>query len=233
MVGVDLKHCQFDNILGSKMKKILIATAVVSALVSSQAFAENAKPIGIYIGVDAGYAWADTKAPQTAQYLANLTGYTTTYTYDKAAPVGRIFVGYTINENIALEGGYFGTADYTNNYAQARGTASENFSASGFDYSVLLRPTIESGFNNFFARIGGQYSEISSAGSVVYVGTTYSLAATGTANAKGSGVIFGLGYDFALDKNIGGRVGYTRMNSLGGVSGADADVLTVGVKATF
>ena len=55
------------------MKKLLIVS--VLATLPMLALAE-----GPYGGADIGYARVDTKAPETAQYLANLAGETVSYT---------------------------------------------------------------------------------------------------------------------------------------------------------
>lgn len=215
------------------MSKILMTSAVILTLASSQAFAESAATNNFYVGVDAGYAKVDTQASKTAQYLANLTGLTTSYTSDDGAFVGRIFAGSNINENISAEIGYFRSSDLTNNYVQARGTANENFRGQGVDFSVLLRPSVSTGLNNLFARVGGHYSEVSGDASVTYVGNTYSLSASGSSNKSGAGFLVGLGYDLPIDKNISARVGYTYMSDLGGVSGANLNLFSAGLKLDF
>ena len=48
-------------------------------------------------GVEAGYAWVDTRAPENAQAIANATGRTTTVTYDEADLAGRIYGYYDFN----------------------------------------------------------------------------------------------------------------------------------------
>jgi opacity protein-like surface antigen len=205
------------------MKKLIIAASLAS--ITTFAFAE-----GPYIGADIGYARVDTKAPETAQYLANLAGETVSYTYDRAAFVGRAFAGYQFNENIALEAGYFSTADLSNRYTSASGSATEDYRGRGGDLSFLLRPSATSGMNNAFLRLGGHYSEVEGDASVRFSTTTYSLTASGNANQSGTGFLVGAGYDLPMDKNVAGRIGYTFYNQLGGLSGADAHVLTVGIK---
>jgi opacity protein-like surface antigen len=205
------------------MKKLLIAATL--ATLPMLALAE-----GPYGGADIGYARVDTKAPETAQYLANLAGETVSYTYDRAAVVGRAFAGYQFNENIALEAGYFSTGDLSNKYTSASGAATEDYRGRGGDLSFLLRPSVTSGMNNAFLRLGGHYSEVDGDASVRFSTTTYSLTGSGNANQTGTGFLVGAGYDLPIDKNIAGRFGYSFYNQLGGLSGADAHVLTVGLK---
>ena len=205
------------------MKKLLIAATI--ATLPILALAE-----GPYGGADIGYARVDTKAPETAQYLANLAGESVSYTYDRAAFVGRAFAGYQFNESIALEAGYFSTGDLSNRYTSASGSATEDYRGRGGDLSFLLRPAVTSGMNNAFLRFGGHYSEVDGDASVRFSTTTYSLTGSGNANQTGTGFLVGAGYDLPIDKNVAGRIGYTFYNQLGGLSGADAHVLTVGIK---
>ncbi len=60
--------------------------------------------------------------------------------------------------------------------------------------------------------------------------TTYSLTGSGNTNQTGTGFLVGAGYDLPIDKNIAGRFGCSFYNQPGGLSGADAHVLTVGLK---
>lgn len=213
------------------MKRYLIVVTMLTSLTSLPTFAESAS--NFYAGVEAGYGRIDTKAQETAQYLANLTGSTTTYTSDTEAFMGRIFSGYNINENVSAELGYFRSADLTNRYAQVNGTANETYNGQGADLSIVLRPSVASDLNGLFARVGAHYSEVNGTASVAYNNGTYSLAGSGSSNQSGAGLLLGLGYDIPVDKNVVARVGYTFINSVGGVSGANINFVSIGLKMGF
>lgn len=217
------------------MKNILIYTAVLTAFVSSSAFAadENKSSSGMYGGIDIGYGRVDTGAADTAQVLANLAGETVTYSYDKGVGVGRIFLGYTINENISTEIAYFGSTKLNVNYSSAHGVANENARANGADISVLLRPSASTGLNNAFLRLGAQYSKVDGSASLAYTsgGTTTIYTASG--NDTGSGFLIGAGYDAPINKNTSARISYTYMDNLGGLSGANVNLFSAGLKFDF
>ena len=80
----------------------------------------------VYVGVDLGFAQADMKAEQTASRLATLSGSTVTYVYDKAAGYLRGYVGFPVNENIGIEGGYFNTGSLDETYTISRASATES-----------------------------------------------------------------------------------------------------------
>lgn len=215
------------------MRKILIATAVISALASSSAFAADTTAGGVYGGIDIGYGLVKTDAAETAQELANLAGETVTYSYDKGVGVGRIYLGYTINENFATEIGYFGSSKLNVNYSSAHGIANENAKARGADISILLRPSASTGLNNAFLRLGAQYSKVDGSANLSYNDgvtiTTYSA----TGNATGTGFLIGAGYDTPIDKNMSARVSYTYIDRLGGMSGANVNLFSAGLKVDF
>ena len=215
------------------MKKLIIATAIISALGSSSAFAADATAGGVYGGIELGYGLIKTDAAETAQELANLAGETVTYTYDKGVGVGRIYLGYTINENVATEIGYFGSGKLNVNYSSAHGIANENAKARGADISILLRPSTSTGLNNAFLRLGAQYSKVDGSANLSYNDgvtiTTYSA----TGNATGTGFLIGAGYDTPIDKNMSARVSYTYIDRLGGMSGANVNLFSAGLKVDF
>lgn len=217
------------------MKNILLASAILTALVSSNAFAEDANKStsGMYGGIDIGYGRVNTGAADTAQALANLAGETVTYSYDKGVGVGRIFLGYTINENISTEIAYFSSTKLNVNYSSAHGVANENAKANGGDISVLLRPSASTGLNNAFLRLGAQYSKVDGGASLTYTsgGTTTIYTANG--NDTGTGFLIGAGYDATINKNTSARISYTYMDNLGGLSGANVNLFSAGLKFDF
>ena len=115
------------------MKKTLIALSVL-------AFSQLAHSQSSYFGIEGGWAFADIKADETAQALANASGRTTSYTYDKAAGMARIYYGTNVAKNIDVEIGYFATSDLKANYSNSLGTASEKYNAYGIDVSAVYRP---------------------------------------------------------------------------------------------
>ena len=217
------------------MKNLLTYTAVLTALVSSTAFgADSNKPTsGIYGGVDVGYSKVETGAAETAQILANLAGETVTYSYDTGTGVGRIYLGSAVNENIAAEIGYFGSTTVDVKYSSAHGLANESVKAKGVDISILLRPSVSTGLNNAFIRLVAQYSKVDGGANLAYIngGTTVTYSAQGS--ASGTGFLVGVGYDAPIDKNMSARVSYTYIDSLGGLSDANVNLFSAGLKVDF
>ena len=176
-------------------------------------------------GVEGGYAFVDIGAPATAQRLANLSGRTVTYTYDKADLYSRIFMGYDITEQMTAEVGYFASANLDATYRISGASATEAYSAKGLDFSIIYKPA-ESGF---FGRIGMHSSEISGAASITIGGTTYAAQAS----KSGTGYLLGGGYEAAMGGGLAWRASFTYLDSLGGLSGADATLYSISILKRF
>ncbi len=204
------------------MKKILAAALIIAsagAMAQSQTMPRN------YIGVEGGFAWVDIKAEQTAQTLANLSGRTTTVSYDKATPFGRLFGGINVHQYVDIEAGVFTTGNLTANYSNSLGTANESYSATGFDLSIVLRPEP----TGFYAKLGGHNTRVDGNASVRI--STYSASAS--ASKTGSGFFGALGYDFKFTNDIVGNVGYSYYDKIGGLDGVNASILSIGISKKF
>ena len=170
---------------------------------------------------------------RTATTLVSGVGGSAAVTQNTGIGVGRIFGGYKVTENFDVELGYFQTGDITQNIAGvARNsvayTGSVKIETSGYDYSVLARSNISTGWNNAFLKIGGQHSEYKS---------TITLTGTSTASisnkVNGNGYLFGAGYDFNVANNIDVRAQATRLMKIAGESDSKATIYSVGVLGKF
>jgi len=196
------------------MKKIIAAV-----LLSIGCTAANA--LDTFGGVEGGYAFVDINADTTAQTLANLSGRTTTYTYDKAALTGRIFGGVKVSPTISAEIGYFTSLSLDANYSNSLGTASESYKTRGFDISATYRPEP----TGLFIRGGMHHSEVTGNANVTIGG--YSASSSGS--QSGVGYLVGAGYTFALSNELEWYVSATHLNKLGGVSNTNANLISVGI----
>ena len=170
-------------------------------------------------GIDGGYAFADIGAQNTAQSIANATGSTTTYTYDKATWMIRPFISYGFTKDVSGEFGLFYTGDLDANYRTASGlTASESYKAYGFDAAAVY--TWPGGF---FAKGGLHYSQIDAAGQIrLSNGSGVNVSGY----SYGVNGLIGVGYESAG----GFRVGYTYYNDIGNLKDADFGMLYIGAK---
>lgn len=207
------------------MKKTHLLAAILLTVGATSAQAAG------YAGFDAGYGKADQGPAVSAlgQALANASGNTVAATYATAASAGRLFVGWNVAKDIDVELGYLKTSslDATFTGTTAGGVAfslKTGFDASGFDAAVVWWP-----MDGVFVKGGLHSSDVNLAlaANVASASATYSVSRSGT------GALVGVGYESDISKTMGWRVAYTRYNSLGGLDGADMDLVSAGLKMKF
>lgn len=201
------------------MKKVFFALSILS---SACAFAGN------YGGVEAGYSFVDIKAEQTAQTLANLAGRTVTVVYDTAGFTGRAYFGVGVSDNASVEFGYFATANLTATYTMTGASAKENYSANGFDASLVYKLASE----GIFFKGGLHSSKVTGDASISLGGTTYNVAST---SKSGTGLFGGIGYESKLGNSpdTRWRAGWSHYNKVGGISDANVNFVYIGVLKNF
>lgn len=214
-----------------KFKSALAIAA--SALFLTSVHAQDFKP-GFYAGADLGYSPIHDLSGSPASEISSFAGGAVDISRDKGAFSGRVFGGYKVLENIDIELGYFQSASYSENFhGEADGGMSYSGNASqkvsGLDYSVLLRPSISTGFNGAFLRLGGHYSRAKHHMSVTSDGVTGAASGSGS----GAGVMAGIGYDYAIAKNVDLRGEYNHMESVGGRSDTPMNTFRIGVVGKF
>ena len=182
-------------------------------------FSSLVKSDEISLGVDLGFGFIDIGADDTAQTIANLSGSTTTVTYDTGSWFGRVYGEYKIADATYIDIGLFTTGDVTAKYTLSGATASESYSANGVDVSAVIKENEKEGY---FVKGGFHSSTIDGNADVTISGTTYAAQAT----ASGTGFLIGGGFDF----DGGQRAGATFYSNLGGDSAADMWLIYYGIK---
>jgi hypothetical protein len=107
------------------------------------------------------------------------------------------------------------------------GRATQN--TTGFDYSALRRPSLSTGANGLFVRVGG-HSLSTQVDVSLLAGST---AGVSSASTSGTGSLLGFGYDGKFADKFGCRIAYTSYNSVAGISGNDVSLLSVGFVIKF
>lgn len=189
---------------------------------------------GFYFGGEFGSASVENRAQEIADEIVRRTGGTAVVSQTVRNGYGRIFGGVELNENIGVEVGYTQTRKFGLRATGLIDSTAYRFSGdvdvSGFDYSVILRPSVDSGFNDFFLRLGGHYLKTSGSGSASAAGISVSGSIP---DESGSGLQFGVGYDWTFHENFDARVSVTRLNKVSGFSGNSATLVAVGILARF
>ncbi len=209
------------------MKKVLSLVAAVIGLLSVHANAQNASSAGFYAGAEAHIGLTKDTTEDNRAALVRAVGGTATVTQDGAAYIGRFLVGYQFNENISVEAGYNQSLKFTQTFSgRSSGavsyTGTSDSTVSGLDYSVLVRPSISTGMNGLFFRVGGH----SLTGKTDAVVASGAVSITGSSSISGSGVLFGAGFDTPVSTNSIVRVSVTSLNK---IAGGDSNLTTLGI----
>ena len=180
--------------------KRLFAFFAVLALCTNQLKAE---PGEFHFGVDGGLTYADMKAEETAQQLANLSGSAVSYTYDEATWAGRIYGDYGLAENMNIELGWMISGSLDATYTLSGASASESYKMSIFDASLKYQLAD----SPIFVKGGMHHSTVNGAAELTIGGSTYNWAdsITGTGWLAGGGMeVDNKRYGATYIANVGG-----------------------------
>ncbi len=167
------------------------------------------------VGVEGGVAYGDIGAEETAQRIANISGSTTTVTYDQATWYGRIFYEYDLSKETFLDFGYFLTGSLDATYTLSGASATEGYSFNGLEASYGVKT------DGVYFKGGLHQSQVEGTASITIGGTTYAAEAS----AEGMGFLFGGGVE-----TDGIRYGATYYSNLGGIDDTSLFVLFYGIK---
>lgn len=212
------------------MKKLLFTAGLIGAAASFGVSAQTFTP-QFYAGAELGYAALENNAQKFANALVATNGGSASVTQNSGIAVGRIFGGYKVLENVDLELGAAQTSNVNYNFA-ARGGGGAAYSGTTsvsvmvLDYSALLRPSISTGLNNLYVRLGGTWAKET-------VSTSGANVSGGSGSYSGSGYLYGLGYDLPIDKTFNARFQVNRLQNIAGQSSETATVFSVGFLGKF
>lgn len=192
------------------MKHFLITLITLTFVYGSSLKAEEK----LSFGVDAGWGFADLNADDTAQYLANLSGQTITYSEDSGAIMFRLFGEYEIDKTHSVQLGYFFSGDMSATYSSASASATEDYSVNGLDLIYMYT------FDDFSFKVGVHDSEVDGEASLTLGGTTY---AAGSSTTGGGAIV---GFDYNIDKQS--YVGFQQYSNVGGDDDSDVIYLSYG-----
>ena len=193
------------------MKKIKL---ILLVLVISITGIKNSISEELRMGIEGGLVYADMRAEDTAQALANASGSTVTYSYDEATWVGRLFADMPLSSEMSVEFGFFLTGSLDATYTISGASATEGYDARGVDAAAVFKT------DDIFFKVGMHRSELNGNASLTIGGTKYNVSET----ISGTGYLVGGGLE--LD---GSRVGLTYYSDVGGDGDSDMTMLYYGV----
>jgi outer membrane protein W len=212
-----------------KMKVTLLAAALITMGVANAQEASK-----VYGGVEFGSVALDNETGNTTSALVRAYGGSASATQDASVSIGRIFGGYTFNENVALEVGYAQSSNFGLS-ATGRSGGGTNYSISatakfsGLDYSAVIRPAVATGWNGLFVRVGLTNYKADTSGAAVVGGSTYSA----TSSESGTGNLLGFGYDADIGNGLKFRGAVTSFTKVAGDSDNKGTMYSVGLLKSF
>ena len=212
---------------------IPLISLLVAGTFSTIASAQDANSLKPYVGIEFGRVSFKDQTT-VASILVNAVGGSASSVQDTGFSVGRYFAGLYINENFGAEIAYIYSSTASATFSGVSRTAiaytgTSSVQTTGVDYSALVRPSISSGANGFFARIGGHSLSVKNDVTILTGATSGAASAT----TSGTGLLYGVGYDGKISDKIDFRVGYTIYNTVAGISGNDNSSFTVGILTKF
>lgn len=223
------------------MKK-KIAAAFALACLSTFAFAQGAaqqqKGSGWYLGINAGRTSTDVSdndMASTAAYL-NTIGITGIgYTKDESDTGYRAYVGFQINPNLGVEGGYANLgkfkAKFNGTFGGVAGNIAADAEAEAWFVDAVLSAPITREFT-VFGKLGFNSLKADGTGSTTWPAVTQNVSQSETT----SGGHFGVGASYMFNPQVGVRAEWERFSgakiSTQG-SDSDIDMLSVGLQIRF
>ncbi|MBU1665601.1 MAG: outer membrane beta-barrel protein [Gammaproteobacteria bacterium] len=191
---------------------------------------------GWYAGVGVGGSKAKdvgSAAEVDASLLADY-GITATSTAEDTDTAWKLFAGYRINKNFAVEGSYadLGKATFDSTVtAPAAGTVNISWKSKAWSLAAVGILPVTDQFE-VFGKIGGHFWDVDMSVTATGGGGT----AAGSASDDGTSWLYGVGASYSFSKNIAVRAEWERYQDVGDentTGKSDVDMLSVGVQYKF
>ncbi len=207
---------------------------IAIALASIATFGAHADQGKTYWGGEFGISKLDDATGTLTSALVSSVGGAATATQDSTVSTFKILAGYRYTENLDLEPAYFqsGTANLNFNGVSSGAvayTGNANMKFSGFEYAANVRPSITSGWNDLYLRLGGHSSKMDTSVSV----TANAVTGASGKSYSGSGTLYGVDYDQKFNETTKVRYSIVKYSKVGGESDTGGTVYSIGFVKNF
>nr|MDP2192160.1 outer membrane beta-barrel protein [Rhodoferax sp.] len=205
-------------------KLSLVALAVIA---SSFAMADDS---GWYVGANVGQSSAKIDDARITSGLLGSGFTTTSITNDERDTGYKLYGGYHLNKNFALEGGYFDLGRFGfNATTNPAGTLSGNIKLRGLNLDAVVTLPITEKFSAF-GRLGVNYAQARDS----FVGTGLVNVPNPNPSQRDTNLKVGLGLQYAFTDSLAMRaeIERYRINDAVGNKG-DVDLVSVGLVYRF
>lgn len=175
----------------TKSQLSLMVLAGLTAVCSASAFAQ-ATP-GWYMGGSVGGTRADFKNDANNNALKGLGFVVNSTATDNTSSGGKLFGGYQLSPNFALEGGYFDLGRYSFSSTTPGGTFSGNTLVRGLNLDLVGTMPLSDRFS-VLGRVGAAYAQSRSD----YASTGFVGLNSTSASRNSTGPKIGVGIQYAL-----------------------------------
>jgi OOP family OmpA-OmpF porin len=191
-------------------KKALAGAALAALALGFSAPGAFAQAQGLYVGGSIGQAQVDG-------FCDSAPGFTVTSCDDKDTG-WKVFLGYRVNRNFAVEGSYMNGGEFGGTVNSIFGTASVKADATAFGIAALGILPVSEQFE-LFGKLGFVRGE--SDADVVIGGTRVTVGDSGTE------LTYGLGAVFNVTRNLGIRAEWENVDD------AEISMLSIGIQYKF
>lgn len=195
------------------MKKIMLSTLVAAGLMAASAAATAQQAGGIYAGVSIGQS-------KFKEACSGSGG--TGVSCEDTDTAWRIFGGYEVNRNFAVELGYADLGQAKATATSGGFTATATAEATAWDLVAVGSWPISPNFS-VYGKLGLFYGKVEGTAGGTGFGSS-------SQSDSGTDLTYGLGARFDFTRNLGARAEWQRYND---VSGSDIDVMSIGVVYRF
>ncbi len=206
-------------------KGILKASCILIPLIFTSAAIADDK--GLYVGGSLGYSSIDTLSGGEIDALLATGGITSTSSVDDSDLGWKFFAGFNFNQYFGIEMAYvdLGEAEASSVItAPTAGTAAIAAEADGFSFAAVGRYPLSNNID-VFGKVGVFAWDVEGTGNVTSGATTVAL----NGDTDGTDVMFGVGGEYEITKNIGVRAEWERYK----LDSDDVDLFSIGLEYDF
>jgi OmpA-OmpF porin, OOP family len=183
----------------------------VAALLLSAATVASAADSKWYLGFGVGYSYANM---YPADFASNTAGVTDSHKYYDAGY--KVFMGYQLDRNWALEGSWVTLGKFQYGYATAGGSTSLDYKVTGFGFSLV--PSIPLGDSfSVFGKLGVFASQARLTVASANGAFAGSLGNSGNQASEVSPLL-GAGFQLDFTQDFGVRLEYENYGKVGNIN---------------
>lgn len=215
---------------------MLRKTVITTLLIASSVVASNvmaADEAGWYAGASVGRSSISFDTNKLVADTVAAGFATATATADTSSTAYKLFAGYKLNKNFAVEGGYtdLGKMSLSMTTTGPVASISGNYKATVWEVNAVGILPINESFS-VFGKLGYHWDDVNS----TVAGISGASAITVNKDYSGNDFKFGAGAEYNINKNVGLRLEYERYSNIGNSSssgGHDVDVASLGMTYKF